>query len=171
MTHSAAIATERLGLPFVVLRRPAWEANSGDNWHWADTIGDVPALLPVLGERVFLTTGRMEIAVFAESDLWFLVRSVDPPEPPMPAKTHVILDRGPFTVDGERALLREHRIDVLVTKNSGGQLTAAKLEAARELVLPVVVVRRPPLPTVTTVDSEQEAVTWLGKVIQDSGEA
>ena len=65
-------------------------------------------------------------------DRWFLVRSVDPPEPPVPRRMTVLLDRGPFTLDGERALLREHRVDVLVTKNSGGGVRAAKLAAARD---------------------------------------
>ena len=69
---------------------------------------------------MFLTTGRTGLAVFAPVDRWFLVRSVDPPEPPVPRRMTVLLDRGPFTLDGERALLREHGIDVLVTKNSGG---------------------------------------------------
>jgi precorrin-6A/cobalt-precorrin-6A reductase len=98
---------------------------------------------------VFLTTGRSGLAVFAPVDRWFLVRSVDPPEPPVPARMQVLLDRGPFTLDGERALLREHRIDVLVTKNSGGP--APKLAAARELGVPVVMVQRPALPPGVTV--------------------
>ena len=93
---------------------------------------------------MFLTTGRTGLAVFAPVDRWFLVRSVDPPEPPVPRRMKVLLDRGPFTLDGERALLREHAVDVLVTKNSGGP--APKLAAARELGVPVVIVERPPLP-------------------------
>ncbi|WP_222853381.1 cobalt-precorrin-6A reductase [Fodinicola acaciae] len=170
MTASAAEATQRLGLPFVVVRRPPWQPQPGDDWLWVDDIAAVPAVLP--GERVFLTTGRTDLAVFADLDaFWFLVRTVDPPRPPLPKRCAVILDRGPYTVDGELALLREHRIDVLVSKNSGGELTAAKLVAARERRLPVVMVRRPPLPPVETVASEQEAVHWLRDVIPDSGAA
>ena len=93
---------------------------------------------------MFLSTGRSGLAVFAGVDRWFLVRSVDPPEPPVPARMQVVLDRGPFTLDGERDLLRDNAIDVLVTKNSGGP--APKLTAARELRVPVVMVERPPLP-------------------------
>jgi precorrin-6A/cobalt-precorrin-6A reductase len=167
MTASAAEATRRLGLPFVVLRRPEWEQQPGDNWTWVDEIVDVPAVLPA--ERVFLTTGRTDLAVFADLDaFWFLVRTVEPPAPPLPTRCELILDRGPYTVDGELTLLREHRIDVLVSKNSGGRLTAAKLVAARELGLPVVMIRRPVLPPVATVRTEQEAVHWLETVIPDS---
>ncbi|GAA1696534.1 cobalt-precorrin-6A reductase [Fodinicola feengrottensis] len=167
MTRSAAAATERLALPYVVLQRPGWEPRDGDDWHWVDRVGD----LPVPGERVFLTTGRTDAAAFAASDRWFLLRSVDPPEPPLPARLTVLLNRGPYPVDGELALLREHRIDLLVTKNSGGQQTAAKLTAARELGLPVVIVRRPKLPAVAIVETEAQAVAWLENVIPDSGGA
>ncbi|MYR55198.1 cobalt-precorrin-6A reductase, partial [Streptomyces sp. SID625] len=107
------------------------------------SLQEAAALLPALGRRVFLTTGRLGLAAFAHLDgLWFLVRSVDAPEPPYPARMDVLLDRGPFTLEGERALLRRHRVDVVVTKDSGGAATAPKLTAAREAGLPVVVVRR-----------------------------
>ncbi|UQU66554.1 cobalt-precorrin-6A reductase [Couchioplanes caeruleus] len=113
------------------------------------------------GMCVFLTTGRQSIAAFAASDdLRFVSRSVEPPVPPVPRHLEVVLDRGPFDLDAERDLLLRHRIDVLVTKDSGG--AAAKLDAARELGIPVVMVDRPPLPagvpTVATVDA---VVEWL----------
>ncbi|SEN19693.1 cobalt-precorrin-6A reductase [Nonomuraea pusilla] len=112
--------------------------------------------------RVFLTTGRRSLPAFSGLDgVWFLARSVDPPEPPVPANVHVLLDRGPYTVEGERALIREHRLDVLVTKDSGGDMTRAKLVAARELGLPVVMVDRPPLPPgVRLVGTAAEAARW-----------
>ncbi|CAM5646175.1 hypothetical protein SFUMM280S_06132 [Streptomyces fumanus] len=123
-------------------------------------------LLPALGRRVFLTTGRTGLAAFAgRRDAWFLVRSVEPPDPPHPPHLEVLLDRGPFTLDGERALLRRHRIDVLVTKDSGGAATAPKLTAAREAGLPVIVVRRPPVPDgVPTVPDPAAAVRWVREV-------
>ncbi len=93
--------------------------------------------------------------------LWFLLRAVDPPPPPLPARHHLVLARGPFTADAERALLREHRIDVLVARDSGGELTAAKLVAARELGLPVVLLARPPAPDAPVVATVEEAVAWL----------
>ncbi|MEU1517101.1 precorrin-6A/cobalt-precorrin-6A reductase, partial [Streptomyces sp. NPDC005811] len=94
--------------------------------------------------------------------LWFLVRCVEPPEGPRPARAEILLDRGPFTLDGERELLRRHRIDVVVTKDSGGAATAPKLTAAREAGLPVVVVRRPPLPEgVPVTPTPEAAARWV----------
>lgn len=152
----AATACEATGVPLVVLRRPGGPAEPG--WTVVDSLEQAALRLP--GERVFLTTGRGGLAAFAASDRWFLLRSVDPPEPPLPPRLEVLLDRGPFTLDGERALLREHRIDVLVTRDSGGP--AAKLEAARLEGVPVVVVRRPPPPAgVATVDAVDRALDWV----------
>ena len=102
-----------------MLRRPGWPPEPG--WTSGPTRSPPPRRrLPSLGTRVFLTTGRTSLAAFAELDLEFLVRCVDPPSGPMPRRARVLLDRGPFTVDGERALMREYGIDVLVTKDSGG---------------------------------------------------
>ncbi|KJY35681.1 cobalt-precorrin-6A reductase [Streptomyces sp. NRRL S-495] len=142
MSGNAAAA-----VPLLALRRPGWAAVPGDDWHRVPSLDAAAALLPALGRRVLLTSGRQGIGAFAHLDgLHFVARSVDPPEPPLPAALDVLLDRGPFTLDGERAVLREHRIDVVVTKDSGGAATAPKLTAARELGLPVVLVDRPPLP-------------------------
>lgn len=162
ITDHAAHATRLLGLPLVVLRAPGWQAVPDDRWHWVDTVADAGALLPALGRRVFLATGRGDLAAFADrDDLWFLLRAVDPPPPPQPAHRLVVLARGPFDVVAERALLLEHRVDVVVTRDSGGHATAAKLTAARELGLPVVLARRPPLPDVPVVTTVAQAITWL----------
>ncbi|WP_225095139.1 cobalt-precorrin-6A reductase [Streptomyces sp. CoH27] len=147
ITANAARAVAATGVPAVVLRRPGWRPGPGDRWYDVPSLAGAAEALPALGRRVFLSTGRLGLAAFAHlTDLHFVVRSVDPPEPPMPPDTELVLARGPFTVAEETELLRTHRIDVLVTKDSGGEATAAKLTAARELGLPVVVVRRPPLP-------------------------
>ncbi|MFE8016980.1 cobalt-precorrin-6A reductase [Streptomyces antibioticus] len=164
MSFHAAEAAADAGVPLLALRRSGWVPVPGDRWREVDSLAEAAAALPGLGRRVFLTTGRMGLAAFADlpADLWFLVRSVDAPEPPYPARTEVLLDRGPFTLDGERDLLRRHRIDVVVTKDSGGAATAPKLTAAREAGLPVVVVRRPPAPEgVPVVPTPADAVTWL----------
>jgi precorrin-6A/cobalt-precorrin-6A reductase len=160
MTAHAVDACASTGVPLVVLRRPGWPAEPG--WVWADSLPAAAALLPSLGKRVFLTTGRTSLAVFAELDLEFLVRCVDPPSGPIPRRARVLLDRGPFTVDGERALMRAHGVEVLVTKDSGGPLTSAKLAAAREEGVTVLVVRRPPLPHgIPAVDTVDAVRGWL----------
>jgi precorrin-6A/cobalt-precorrin-6A reductase len=111
---------------------------------------------------VFLTTGRLETAPYAAlDDLWFLLRSVEPPDGPLPRACEVLLARGPFTVADEVALMAGRRVDVLVTKDSGGRSTEAKLTAARELGVPVVMIARPPVTTGTVVGTVAEALAWL----------
>ncbi|MFG1808012.1 cobalt-precorrin-6A reductase [Streptomyces sp. NPDC049040] len=162
ISRHAVDAARAAGIPLLALRRPGWSAGEGDRWHWADTVVEAAALLPALGRRPFLTTGRRDLAAFADLPLRFLARSVAPPPPPLPAHCRVLLDRGPFSLDAERALLREHRIDVLVTKDSGGTATAPKLTAAREAALPVLIVRRPQAPPgVPTVTTPAAAAHWL----------
>ncbi|MFE4861413.1 cobalt-precorrin-6A reductase [Streptomyces sp. NPDC056670] len=163
ISFNAARAAADAHVPLLALRRPGWVPGEGDRWHPADSLESAAALLPALGRRVFLTTGRMGLAAFAGLDaLWFLMRSVDAPEPPFPAAMEVLLDRGPFTLEGEREVLRAHRIDVLVTKDSGGAATAPKLAAAREAGIPVVVVRRPPVPDgVGEAATPEEAAAWV----------
>ncbi|MEV0636184.1 cobalt-precorrin-6A reductase [Streptomyces sp. NPDC050619] len=163
ITANAARAAAATGVPAVVLRRPSWRPGPEDRWHPVTSLSTAADLLPELGRRVLLTTGRLGLAAFAYlTDLHFVVRSVELPEPPMPPHTEVLLARGPFTVADESALLYDHCIDVLVTKDSGGEATAAKLAAARALRLPVVVVGRPPLPEgVTVVPDVAGAVAWL----------
>ncbi|MFI1252772.1 cobalt-precorrin-6A reductase [Streptomyces netropsis] len=163
ISFNAARAAADVHVPLLALRRPGWVAGPDDDWHPVGSLAEAADALPALGGRAFLTTGRMGLAAFAHlEDMWFLVRSVDAPEPPMPARTEVLLDRGPFTVEGEAELLRRYGIDVLVTKDSGAAATAAKLVAAREAGIPVVVVRRPPAPEGVPVAADPaEAVRWL----------
>ncbi|WP_281689731.1 cobalt-precorrin-6A reductase [Pseudonocardia thermophila] len=158
MTEHAVAATAQAGVPYLRLDRPGVPPDPA--WTVVPTLAAAPAALT--GDRVFLTTGRQHLAVFADCPQWFLVRAVDPPTGPAPARMQVLLDRGPFTVEGERKLLREHRIDVLVTKDSGGGATAAKLEAARTEEVAVVLVARPPAPAgVATVADVASAAEWV----------
>jgi precorrin-6A/cobalt-precorrin-6A reductase len=162
ISAAALAAAAATGVPLLVLRRPGWTRQPGDDWHWVPDLPAAARALRGLGQRVFLTTGRHGLAAFSGlTEHWFLVRAVDPPHPPVPPRMHVLLDRGPFTLAGERALLAEHRIDVLVTKDSGGELTEAKLRAARERGIPVVVQRRPPAPDAPTVSTVPAAIAWL----------
>ncbi|WNV76171.1 cobalt-precorrin-6A reductase [Geodermatophilus sp. DSM 44513] len=163
MTAHAAAAAAATGTPLLRLHRPGWTAGPGDDWRWVDTLEQAAAA--VAGYRCpFVTTGRQGLAAFARLTAPCLVRSVDPPAPPLPPRATVVLDRGPFTVAGERALMVAHGVDVVVTKDSGGPMTAAKLTAARELGVPVVLVRRPPLPPgVPVVTTVEEALAWLAR--------
>ncbi|MDT5237063.1 MAG: precorrin-6A/cobalt-precorrin-6A reductase [Mycobacterium sp.] len=158
--HAAAVCDE-LDLPYLVLARPAWPRG--------DAIGvgsDAEAAKTVVAERysrVFLTTGRSGTAAFADVDAWFLIRAVTAPDPAtLPRHHQLVLSRGPYHYEGELALLRDHHIDALVTKNSGGQMTRPKLDAATALGVAVVMVDRPPLPDgVATVSTVDDAAAWV----------
>jgi precorrin-6A/cobalt-precorrin-6A reductase len=158
--HAAAVCKE-LGLPHLVLARPAWEP--GD----AIVVGsDVEAAKTIAVERysrVFLTTGRSGTLAFADVDAWFLIRAVTAPDPDtLPRRHEVVLSRGPYHYDDELNLLRRHGIEALVTKNSGGAMTRPKLDAAATLGIQVVMVDRPPLPAgVTTVATVDDAEDWV----------
>ncbi|MGW2408112.1 cobalt-precorrin-6A reductase [Streptomyces sp. NPDC001739] len=167
ISFHAAQAAATTHVPLLALRRPGWVPGPDDTWHQVASLEDAATLLPTLGSRIFLTTGRMGLAHFSHlTDLWFLVRSVDAPEPPYPPRMEVLLDRGPFTLEGERELLHTHRIDVLVTKDSGAAATAPKLTAAREAGIPVVVVRRPPTPTgIPEAATPADAAEWLRRCL------
>jgi precorrin-6A/cobalt-precorrin-6A reductase len=162
ISANATRACASAGVPLVALRRPGWTPGPDDDWHPAADLPDAAAQVAGLGRRALLAIGRQEVAAFAGvGDVWFLLRAIDPPDPPLPPQHELLLARGPFALGDERALLREHAIDVVVTKDSGGDATRAKLDAARELGLPVLMVRRPPTPddaVVTTVVSADEAV-------------
>ncbi|MFJ6052807.1 cobalt-precorrin-6A reductase [Streptomyces sp. NPDC092307] len=164
MSFHAAEAAALTGVPLLALRRPGWTPEPGDDWIFVESLEEAAERLPGLGSRAFLTTGRMGLHTFAHlTDTWFLVRSVDPPAAPVPPHLEVLLDRGPFTLDDERELIARHRIDVLVTKDSGGSATAPKLTAAREAGIPVLVVRRPAVPRGVPETGSVEAVQdWLG---------
>ncbi|MFC4947556.1 cobalt-precorrin-6A reductase [Pseudonocardia sp. GCM10023141] len=162
MTANAVAATTALGLPLLLLYRDGWVESQGDRWTRVPDPAAAAAVLPELGRRVFLTSGRRGLDAFAVlDDLWFLMRSAAPLVGPLPQNRLVMVRSGPFTADAERALMREHRIDVLVSRDSGGEITAAKLVAARELGLPVVLVERPPLPPGERVRTVGEARRWL----------
>jgi precorrin-6A/cobalt-precorrin-6A reductase len=161
ISASAATACSRAGVPLLRLQRPGWSEGPDDDWHWVADLEGAAAAIPPLGERVLLSTGRQGLPAFANvQDAWFLVRCVEQPDPPLPQHHELLLDRGPYTVDGELALIDEHRIELVVTKDSGGAYTQAKLEAARQRGLPVIVVRRPPRPDVATVATVDDALAW-----------
>ncbi|WP_156687868.1 cobalt-precorrin-6A reductase [Mycobacterium sp. Marseille-P9652] len=161
MTAHAALACDEMRIPLLVLARPAWDPGGA-----IVVASDVEAAKVVALQgypRVFLTTGRSGVEAFAGSDAWFLIRAVTEPDAAvLPRRTRLVLSRGPYRYDDELGLLREHDIKALVTKNSGGDMTRAKLDAAAALNIPVVMVARPPLPPgVRTVGAVQDAADWV----------
>ncbi|WP_405463540.1 cobalt-precorrin-6A reductase [Streptomyces jietaisiensis] len=166
ITAHAARAAADTGVPAVFLRRPGFPPPAPEDRHLPvpSLAAAARTLAGLAPRRVLLTTGRLGLAAFADLDHHhFLVRSVEPPGPPLPARTEVLLARGPFTHEDELTLLRRHEVQLLVTKDSGGSATAPKLTAARRLGLPVVLVRRPALPAgVTAVEDVAGAVARLG---------
>jgi precorrin-6A/cobalt-precorrin-6A reductase len=161
ITANALRAAAATGIPLMRLQRPGWTPGPGDRWRFVDSLSEAAAAVARYGS-VFLTTGRQGVAAFAALPGRVLVRSVDPPDQPLPAGATLLLARGPFSVADEKALMLEHGVDVVVTKDSGGHLTEAKLIAAGELGLPVVLVRRPPLPAgVPVVSTVEDALAWV----------
>ena len=171
ISWSAHEACERTGRPLLRIERARFERDPAIDWREVASLDAAAALLPGAGRRVFLTTGRQGLAAFAGvPDTFFLVRCVDAPDPAaLPPDHHVVLDRGPFTLDGELALIDAHALDVLVTKDSGGAMTQAKLAAARERGLPVIVVARPARPEAQSVQTVEEALAWLGERPHEAG--
>jgi precorrin-6A/cobalt-precorrin-6A reductase len=146
-----------------MLLRPPWRRHPLDRWIEVDSLEAAAQIVGRIGRRAWLTVGAGEIDRFAAvTGVRFLVRLIDPPRAPLPLRYHeVVFGRGPFALAEERHLLQRHAIDVLVCKASGGAATEAKLIAARELSLPVVMVRRPPAERGLAVDTIEAALDWL----------
>lgn len=157
--RNAVDACRAAGVPRVRLLRPPWQQQPGDRWIDVDSLAEAARRLPRHG-RVFLSIGSRDLDAFAGLEPWFLVRSIEPPAI-MLANALWLRARGPFRQDNEVELLRAHGIDLLVTKASGGDATYPKLAAARELGLPVIMVRRPPAPPGAVVDSVAAVLAWL----------
>ena len=161
ITANAAAACADLDLPHLVLSRPPWDS-AGATVVATDT--EAAEVIAAKGSsRIFLTTGRSGISAFTGSDAWFLIRVVTAPDAVLlPANHELVLSRGPYHYSSECELLRTRGIDVVVTKNSGGEMTEAKLNAAQALAVDVMMIDRPPLPAgVTVVRSADEAVQWV----------
>ncbi|HKM65230.1 MAG TPA: cobalt-precorrin-6A reductase [Acidisphaera sp.] len=164
ITANAVAAARTARVPLLGLVRPPWHAQAGDRWQVVSGIAAAAAALGPNKLRVLLTLGRQDLAPFVPMAHHFVLRSIDaPPVELVPPGAEVILARGPFREDDERALLTQRRIDVVVTKNAGGEATRAKLDAARALGLPVVMVARPPLPDCEMVETVQDALAWLDR--------
>ncbi|MEH3037630.1 MAG: cobalt-precorrin-6A reductase [Sphingomonas adhaesiva] len=164
MSAHAVAAAMAAGVPHVAFTRPGWVAEAGDRWTRAADIPAAVAALTGAPRRVMLALGRMHVDAFAaQPQHHYLLRFVDPPRAAVALPAHdLIVDRGPFTVDGDIALMRAHRSDLLVCKNAGGLGAQAKLVAARTLGVPVLMIDRPPVPERIELHDVAAVLRWLG---------
>lgn len=163
MSRNAVAACTDTGTPLIALERAPWRRVSGDNWIDAVDVDAAAAALPEAPANVFLAVGRQHIAPFATKPQHaYTLRFVDPPEKPLPFAADVIVSRGPFTLDGELEMIRTRGTAWIVARNSGGDGARAKIDAARRLGLPVVMISRPKLPERRRVESVTEVMHWLG---------
>ena len=163
MSRHAELACRAAGVPLAVFTRPGWSPQPGDNWREVESVEAAADALGAAPRRVFLTQGRLQLAAFARAPQHhYLVRAIDPPEEiaRLP-NSRLILARGPFALADERDLLSRERIDVLVSKNSGGAATYAKMEAARELGIAVILIRRRPGGDAPTFFALAPLLEWI----------
>jgi precorrin-6A/cobalt-precorrin-6A reductase len=163
ISRAARIAADRAGVPRLSVLRPPWRRHALDRWIEVESLEAAALLVGRVGRRAWLTVGAGSVAAFTPATgVRFLVRLVDPPSERLPLRFYeVVLGRGPFSLAEERHLLQRHAIDVVVCKASGGAATEAKLVAARELSLPVIMVRRPPAEPGPSVETVEAALDWL----------
>ncbi|PJG56146.1 cobalt-precorrin-6A reductase [Bradyrhizobium forestalis] len=163
MSRNAVEACAETGTPLIALERAAWTKASGDNWIEVTDVNAAVAALPETPANVFLAIGRQHIAPFASKPQHgYTLRFVDPPEAPLPFAADVIVSRGPFTLQSELEMMRRRGIAWIVARNSGGDGARAKIDAARMLGLPVIMISRPKLPERLRVESVTEVMQWLG---------
>ncbi|GLK75269.1 precorrin-6A reductase [Methylopila jiangsuensis] len=171
MKANAAEACRRTGTPLTHVERPAWTPRPGDDWRPAADVAEAAALIPATDGPCLVTVGRQELAPFAtRTDVALLLRMIDPLEAPFPhPRATIVLDRGPFGLDAERRLFDAHGVASVVAKNSGGDAARAKLDAARERGLPVVMIGRPPRPAGQTVPTPDAAAAWAARLVAERG--
>ena len=158
ISAAAVVASQETGVPLIRLQRPGWTPVEGDDWR------RVPSMAAAAAEvadwppgMVFVTTGRRGISAFSgDAEHGYLIRMATEPDEALPPRTTLIVSRGPFTFEDERALFRGHQVRLLVTKDSGGDATDPKLQAARATHIPVVMIDRPPVPQAATIVASVE---------------
>ncbi|CDX12922.1 Precorrin-6A reductase [Mesorhizobium sp. ORS 3324] len=172
ISANAAEAASQTGVPIFALRRPVWEPVAGEHWTLVDSVAEAAQALGAAPRRVFLAIGRQEAGAFeAAPQHRYLIRSVDPVEPKLAVPEAVyLLARGPFPEADERALLEQHGIDAVVSKNSGGEATYGKIAAARTLGIEVIMVRRPPLPDVPSAETIDQLAAKIDHLLDPEAE-
>lgn len=161
ISANAVAAARGSGIPLVRLMRPAWEPEMGERWTMVESFSEAAAALPA-GARVLVTTGHAELGRFLErNDCRLVVRLIERPGEPVPGHAKLILARPPYTLADELALMRGEAITHLVSKNSGGEQTRAKLEAARQLGIEVVMIARPAYGPAWEVANVEDAIAAL----------
>jgi precorrin-6A/cobalt-precorrin-6A reductase len=167
ISRNTEAACRELGLPLFALGRTEWSPSEEDDWHEVADCCDAAELVDRTAGRVFLSIGRQELEAFADCRrASFLIRAIEKPQPPLPVNHTLLLERGPFDLDHELNLLRKHAIDRVVSKNSGGAGTYAKIVAARMLKIPVVMIRRPVKHTVPTLSSGEQICRALQGLVE-----
>jgi precorrin-6A/cobalt-precorrin-6A reductase len=165
ISRNVEAACARLRLPLIAFTRPAWLQQKDDLWYEVATFEDAASVVDARKGRVFLSIGRQEVGSFrACYDAWFLIRAIEEPTGKLPQHYQVLLQRGPFDLKEDLQLLQNYSIDYVVSKNSGGSGTYTKIEAARLLGIPVVMVKRPAKHTVSVVETVDEVVSALSEL-------
>jgi precorrin-6A/cobalt-precorrin-6A reductase len=165
ISGNTELACNTSGVPLIAFERPPWEPTERDCWHVVPDVHAAASMVNHKHNRVFLSIGRQELGAFSNcEDAWFLVRTIDEPGDKLPANSKLILKRGPFHLNDELEMLRDESISMMVSKNSGGTATYSKIEAARALRIPIVMLDRPHkhnVPTVTRIDDVLQKLTEL----------
>jgi precorrin-6A/cobalt-precorrin-6A reductase len=166
ISGNAELACNALSLPLIALERPPWEPNEHDSWCTVPDAQTAASMVNYQRNRVFLSIGRQELGAFSNcEDAWFLVRAIDAPSETLPAKSKLILKRGPFHLNDELQMLRSESISLIVSKNSGGPATYSKIEAARTLRIPVVMIDRPRKHNLPTLARPDDVLQKLAKFL------
>lgn len=166
MPFNALEAGKNAGVPVLFILRPQWQAQIGDNWLEVERHGQAIEILGAEQKRIFLTVGRLELAEYETAPQHFyVVRSIDEVVEKNLPNAEYITSRPPFSIENERELMQKYKIDYLITKNSGGYSTENKLIAARELKIPVILIKRPTRPDALHVETAQQAIEWLHNIV------
>lgn len=169
ISRNAELACARLGLPLIAFIRPPWIKSKADLWHEVLNFEEAASVVDVQKGRAFLSIGRQEVSSFAAChETWFLIRAIEEPTRRLPRFHEILLRRGPFSLDEELRLLEDHSIDYVISKNSGGSATYTKIQAARLLEIPVVMVKRPVKHTVPTVETLEKVLVEVDRLIQSN---